>query len=359
MNKPPFEEKVEAVKPMVTRRAGLTGLAAAAVAAVVGAVEGPEALAKKRKRRKRQAPDRCKQKLVDGADFSGCSFRGSNFSSREFNSIDFSGADLRECDFRSTTLNECNFANANLDDATFIDATLTKCDLSSASMLGTNLHKTLVEDSDLSWARLYHGGRSTYFRGVRIVRSRISDQFSGVYDGKYVHGSNFRCNDDRENCASLEKVVFEDMDLSGLDFINANLFKSFFSNVSFRRANLWGAMIQHAVFSNCDLSEAEFDGADGRTTLQLSTHFYGCDLTRSSFGPRDLKPTEMVGADFKNCTLDGAYLYKTKFRDRMSTAESVWHNCSLFGANITGWAAPQTMCNCTGPNNETMNYGRC
>src|SRR6266487_96184 len=159
----------------------------------------------------------------------------------------------------------------------------------------------------------------------RLIRPDLSDvDLSGLNIGEAdLFWAN--CSMTNFSDANLKGVVFGGANLEFTNFSNANLDKAFiresylgltnFKGASLKGADLFGSYLASADFSDADLTEANL----GRAML-CNSQFNRANLTRAILGQANLIGTNFSEANLNSADIRGAIL----------------NNASLTGANMTG-----------------------
>src|SRR6266487_5138917 len=159
----------------------------------------------------------------------------------------------------------------------------------------------------------------------RLIRPDLSDvDLSGLNIGEAdLFWAN--CSMTNFSDANLKGVVFGGANLDFTNFSNANLDKAFiresylgltnFKGASLKGADLFGSYLASADFSDADLTEANL----GRAML-CNSQFNRANLTRAILGQANLIGTNFSEANLNSADIRGAIL----------------NNASLTGANMTG-----------------------
>lgn len=239
-------------------------------------VQGREVLPKRKNWRRQN---------LCGADLSGLSLVGHDFSEAWLDAADMRGADLRGASLVHAVLAHADMTGCVLDGADLTGANLGKARLRGASLKGALLNDAVLEQADLAEA-----------------------SFAG---------------------AALEGALLRGVDFSRLDLRGAKLSGTVFMNSTLAGMVASGACLDDAVLLECDLSGADLSGASlvsvtfvkctapglqaARAVLTKATFADGCDLTGAVLtGARlaeaNLRGARLAGADLREAMLDGADL---------------------------------------------------
>lgn len=102
---------------------------------------------------------------------------------------------------------------------------------------------------------------------------------------------------------SAGRLVFQDLDFSGKNFLESSFYKSSFINCTFSRAFLRTVFFDFAQFSHCDLQ---------KTTIEFSS-FGGARIEDCSFSHSELIHLNFSGADIDGCDFSQSDLYNSRF----------------------------------------------
>jgi uncharacterized protein YjbI with pentapeptide repeats len=75
---------------------------------------------------------------------------------------------------------------------------------------------------------------------------------------------------------NADELLFENLDLSGVDFSRAYLSDARFSGGSLNSAKFAKAFLAHATFIRCKMDDTDFSGADLRDATFLTDHQKAC-----------------------------------------------------------------------------------
>jgi hypothetical protein len=106
---------------------------------------------------------------------------------------------------------------------------------------------------------------------------------------------------------------FEGADLTGLAAIGIKNLRG----TSFRRANLYWAVLQSADLNGCNFEEADLSGANLKDASLVGVNFRNAKLGRDNLGGS----TELQGADMTNALLEGASLVGAEYDERTKFPE--------------------------------------
>ena len=305
---------------------------------------------------------------LTGVDFSGSYFSNVNFTSvKSFAGINFTGVDLNavrgstgedspfiDMSFNGTTFGEgygdINFKGANFTHANFPqDLRFNECNLSNADFSDISINNfNIITSDDIGGLNL----SSAKIGSLSVMGARTVDPFATLIPANLkcaglvvgpgsmfmLRGDIWSMTSSIFNNASLIDVVFGDVDagvdggadLSGSQFIkanltNANLTNANLTNIDLSGANLTNAILTNVTLTNATLTNAKLTNVD-LTNLDLSgANLTNVDLTNRDFSGANLTNIEFVGANLTNANLTNANLTNANLT-----------NANLTGANITG-----------------------
>ena len=239
---------------------------------------------------------------LSGADLSGCILRGVQFEGADLTGANLSGSILHGAVLKGANLRDVNLDHADLNAAVFDETTFQYCDISKAILPKPLDHLTmpLRDLVQMHGAWILTSGRE----GMRA-------DFAGF---------------------DLSSQVFEELELSAVDFGRALMVDTSFasSNLSMAQLNSSNCMqatfahtrIRGTNFSYCVMNRADLRNADGRV-MQI-------------VGARDFPwPTNFTGAILDNAILAQAKLTMANFQDA-SLRYADLRGCDLRRANFAG-----------------------
>ena len=319
-----------------------------------------------------------------GADFSGGTFAGTNFSGISIHLSDFSNAYLVRDSFENASISAAKFVGADLSLADFSNALLREIDFSNATLTGAKFIATesgymgpsgrladrgnsLVEprldftnamavDTDFSRAYLY----KEVFKGTNMLRAIFDGAMlrNSVFSKNNLTEASFVGSDLREsfvNGVNAEKARLDSSKLAGSFISGSNFKQASMSNVemnyskihdaSFYQANLEQSGLINSEFKSVDLRMANFQGSDlSHSVFTPSTQLNGANFTgsnltaiwecslilhpRNSYQPSTcqngfVKPLDLRSVNFRNADFSSVRLYGSDFR-----------NSNLSGSNL-------------------------
>ncbi len=224
------------------------------------------------------------------------------------------GVHLRRADLSSALLQETQLQGACLADSAMILTNLRRADLSGADlsrsvMLGAILLETTLHDARLDGANLV--GANLVGADMARVQAINADFQSIVTGTGQCDGGECPTNfgEGVWDGASFIGVIFTNSDLSDGDFIGADLRNSQFVGASFA-----GASFEQANMENANLNGAELQGVG----------MVGTNLGNAFLSNADLSSVDLTGAN-----LNGGLLSRTKMFG------VVLDDASLTGTNLT------------------------
>jgi uncharacterized protein YjbI with pentapeptide repeats len=125
-------------------------------------------------------------------------------------------------------------------------------------------------------------------------------------------------------------ISLSESSLRGADLKGANLRMANFSNADLSEAKLEGADLRGAIFSLATLDETNFTAADLRgvsftQNFLLKTDFFKADLRGANFRGAPARKASFLGADLRGANFSKAVLFKPDFE-----------KADLRGANLSG-----------------------
>jgi uncharacterized protein YjbI with pentapeptide repeats len=245
---------------------------------------------------------------VSGAKLDGAMLDGAVLEGAMLTEATLAGASLRSADLTNARAALASFSDATLDDAVFVGAKLqgadfrqargTSCDFAAADLTMADLRGAAFERADFSHATLEKLKAS----GASLVSCDVGQTKAGDVDltGANVH--DLRATAADLNHAVLrgvtgEKTAWDDANLSGADFTEAQL-----PGAVFDGANLEGAVLDRANLATARLCDVNLTGASA----------YDANLFRATLENARLEGAVFVGAnmyevEFYQATYEGAH----------------------------------------------------
>ena len=314
---------------------------------------------------------------LTGVDFSGSYFSNVNFTSvKSFAGINFTGVDLNavrgstgedspfiDMSFNGTTFGEgygdINFKGANFTHANFPqDLRFNECNLSNADFSDISINNfNIITSDDIGGLNL----SSAKIGSLSVMGARTVDPFATLIPANLkcaglvvgpgsmfmLRGDIWSMTSSIFNNASLIDVVFGDVDagvdggadLSGSQFIkanltNANLTNANLTNIDLSGANLTNAILTNVTLTNATLTNAKLTNVD-LTNLDLS----GANLTNVDLTNFDLTGANLTNANLTNANLTNAILTNVTLTNATLTNANLTNvdltNRDFSGANLT------------------------
>lgn len=228
---------------------------------------------------------------LEGANFSGVTLHGFDFSKLYLLPKDFSHSSLIECSFNGSMLRKANFANSNITKVDFSNAKLEQSTFKNsiaikARFSNANLALAKISNSNFSKSELTDCG---------MMRTSITE-------------SNFTSSD-------MTGVSFYQAQLKNNLFTKSRLNKCGFSyadvkNVDFTNSMMSEAIILDTYFEDCDFSSAKVTRSSIERSQLINTNFTGSSLTLSRFSDSNLSSSTL-----RNCDLYGVSLFLCNVND--------------------------------------------
>jgi uncharacterized protein YjbI with pentapeptide repeats len=247
--------------------------------------------------------------VLDGADFSNANASGARFCSAQMEKSVFHHATLEKASFESSALMSTRFISCQMmqsvltadtiEKCIFIDCNLTEATLSASSFFECSLKNSVCHNANCEGADFYECTlEKTDFTGGNLKET----SFIGV------SAPEMRC----VRATMTEANAHLECDFSRADFHSANMELSSFGGVDMRMANLRGANLTEADFSQTQLQESILDGAVARQT---------------SFIEANLQGASMIGIDLLRASIEGANLKYAKItRGQLFETEAMFAN---------------------------------
>jgi uncharacterized protein YjbI with pentapeptide repeats len=264
--------------------------------------------------------------LLSGAKFRQSNLRGADFTAANLTGADISGADLSQskldgCDLSGCAVADTKWVGASLVGTNFRKMNLERADFSSCSGLGicfygcnlkgakfvevdflaADFSASVLEQANFNGAKLPHAD----FSGARAPRITMDgaqmENFRGNRGADFSFGSFRRI--------SAKESLWENSNLQGADFLQADMPESRFCEANMKGAHLDRAilvksvfedtLLNHAVLTHANLHQCAFDRAD------LShANFDGSNLYESGFWNTRFQQTSWKHANLRMTRFD-------------------------------------------------------
>lgn len=174
-------------------------------------------------------------------------------------------------------------------------ARIKDCNLDSIELTSTIVKEAVIEDTNLSAAKL----NNCDFSDAAFRRCKLN--------GAYTHGR-----------ANLGGAEFTECDMSGVSFPSAILMRASFNGSKLVESKLTFAMLDGADLSGCDMKEAQIDsvyarGANFRNAVLKDANLDCSVFTGADFTGADLGGAYLCGSDFKLAKLDDVSLVRASY----------------------------------------------
>ena len=305
--------------------------------------------------RERVAQAAARGESLVGEDLSGLNLRRLDLRGLDLTGARLDGAVLRYCDLTGATLKDASLVGANLgavilDDANLRGADLTGSRLRRARLPRANLSDALLEgcvlkdvfgqaleasdavlsEADLSGADLRDASlpradlsgsilHATVLTGANLAEASLEGAIGIRAD---LSGANLRLLRAGGGCrfpgalavgASAAESVWEEGDLTGMDFRDAELTGANFCYAVLKRVTLTRAGLEFARLRKADLCGAQLDHAN---LFQASLE--KADLTDANLRGANAYGVEFLDAVMHGAALRAANLKRTKLSQRRS-----------------------------------------
>lgn len=256
-----------------------------------------------------------------GMSFAGKDLSGLDLSGLDLAGIDFRGALLDKVDLSKTNLREADLSGAVLSGAVMLRTHLAHARLSECNMTGVHAHEVDLSHADMDEADMSNGR----FEGASFVHAHMTYVLFGEtiltgarFDKACLQWADF-------TGADLTDAVFEGADLPRADFSETKLDNTDFSEVRAPSATFDGAKGKYVTFKNSDLRGSRAD----ETTALVRTNFQNCNLSEANWAGADLTSSIFRNAVLKKADFSGCTLLATDFY------RSVAHKANFSRADLT------------------------
>lgn len=220
---------------------------------------------------------------------------------RDYTGADLSGTVLPGIDLCGAFLESVNATDADwrggkLDDVVLSHATLTGTTLAGASLLRANLGGARLDAADLSGSNL----DEAVLHRATIERSSLR--------GAHMHKTNLHetvigAGVDMSE-VDAEMLTFFRVDLRGVRFAGARVFKCLFIECDVRGVDFGGADLSRSLFMTCPADGARFAGA----RLMATKFVQETTLVDAIFTGAQMPQAHLRGLDLRRACFDGALL---------------------------------------------------
>jgi uncharacterized protein YjbI with pentapeptide repeats len=208
-----------------------------------------------------------------------------------------------------------------------IGATLCDLDLSGIELDNANMNGACLSRTDLSGNNL----ESSRFNKAELIKVKLDNANLKRTRFKNADLTHAQAINACLYGADMEKAEAVSANFEGADFSEANLCDavlsaSNFQHTKFYRTKLYNAIVQHADFTEADLSYADFMGAS-----LIEANFSGANLNGTNFYRADLRSANFSNANLEDANFENATLGNANF-----------HGANLKSANLTGTNCVET-----------------
>ncbi|MCY4064124.1 MAG: pentapeptide repeat-containing protein [Chloroflexi bacterium] len=250
------------------------------------------------------------------ANLQGADLSRSNLGGIDLVGMALSSVNLSKCDLAWAHLNGSDLSQADLSEARLECANLRNSNLAHANMARADLREAKIDYSDFSFANLTNADLSN--SDERIGQPSIADNmadFDRLFDEVRCGRANFS---DAILCrANLRRTFFEPVDFRRADLTSAD-----FTGSRIAAATLTDAILNDANLSQCELLGCDFSGAK-MERVNMSGVSY------------------CVHSTFTNADMSGANLEEFFIPEDNIDEEFHWDNVNLSEANLTGAVLPK------------------
>ena len=277
------------------------------------------------------------RRLAAGESLAGLDLRGLDLRGLDLTGADLSNALLLDADLRGVTAAGACFENALLTGALAEEAIFRGARMQNAVLERVALTRADLSQADLSGARLTEARLSNVNATGAILRGA---DLTGVQ----AVGADFRDADLCEavlvkadlRSASFERANLETASFEGADAANARFAQAQAEDASFVEARLDNADFSQSILKRADFSLARLDAAIFRKAQAVDAAFYGAVGEGVCFAGARLccaradETTTLSAADFRDCDLSEANFSGADLR------KAVLQRATLHMANFTG-----------------------
>jgi uncharacterized protein YjbI with pentapeptide repeats len=206
---------------------------------------------------------------------------------------DLAGLDLKRQDLTGANLAGANLAGANLHAATLVGADLTGANLADANLNRANLRQAKASGAILTDALLY----AAVLDGADLSNADLTRAKAQQSRLTRADLSNARAVAVDFTGAILSSVIAVGTNFGGTWFHDAQMRRGDFSGADFLQA-----VLQRAVLTEANLSDASFLGAD-----LILVDFRGANLTRTDFTGARLTMANLANTNREDALMEDAF----------------------------------------------------
>ena len=246
----------------------------------------------------------------------GAKFNNANLTNANFSNVDIIGEYGASADFTNADITGANFSNAVF--ARTHNEPHSSTDFAASLNISRFSSVNFSNAVFVAFTWFSDGGAAVDFSNKEFENVDFSN---AILSAKHWSGSNSKsvsfANSTLKNCNFTGATLGVNGAANGVDFSNIDV-----SNTSFKNANLYGVL-----FEQSNISGSDFSNANGLTTSQLSQTL--------NYKNKDLRGVKFNGLDLTNWILRGQNLQNTSFNGANLTGVNARY-ADLRGSDLTG-----------------------
>lgn len=223
-----------------------------------------------------------RKNILEKSSFINVSFEQCIFSNLILENFNFENSKFENCKFENTIFNNCNLNKTNFINTSFKESTIKNSSLKTFSILHSNLERLLIEEcvlEDISFNKINFSYGS--IRNSNIVKIK---KFSGNFSFLEAFNIDF-------SQAIMSKSDFSNSDFRNCLFISTKFTNSNFNNALMSFSNFSNSNLEGVNMNNSTLNECKFDSADF-TNVKMTKEFF--NKIKSSLNQEQLNKIKTI-----------------------------------------------------------------
>lgn len=205
-----------------------------------------------------------RKNILEQSDFINVNFEHCIFSNLILENFNFENSKFKNCKFEITIFNNCNINKTNFINTSFKESTIKNSCLKALSILHSNLERLIIEEcvlEDISFSKINfsHGA----IKNSNVVKIK---KFSGNFSFLEAFNIDF-------SQAIMSKSDFSNSDFRNCLFISTKFTNSNFNNALMSFSNFSNSNLEGVNMNNSILNECKFDNADF-TNVKMTKEFF-------------------------------------------------------------------------------------
>lgn len=205
-----------------------------------------------------------RKNILEQSDFINVNFEHCIFSNLILENFNFENSKFKNCKFENTIFNNCNLNKTNFINTSFKESTIKNSSLKALSILHSNLERLIIEEcvlEDISFSKINFSYGS--IKNSNVVKIK---KFSGNFSFLEAFNIDF-------SQAIMSKSDFSNSDFRNCLFIRTKFTNSNFNNALMSFSNFSNSNLEGVNMNNSILNECKFDNADF-TNVKMTKEFF-------------------------------------------------------------------------------------